>query len=74
MDFVYLCYGEEAIIMRLSKTRKEELIALVLEQIEADIQNGETDAIFALLQGTKRESLLGFLPNITLEYFAEGKI
>ena len=55
--------------MRLSQAKREELVGLVVEQILEDAKNQDVDGIFALLLSTPKESLLGFLPETTNEYF-----
>jgi len=52
---------------------KDQLISVVLEQIEQDIAEGQTDAIFSLLCNVKVNDLLSFLPKDTQNYVLSDK-
>ena len=50
---------------------KDELIAIVLEQIQSDIQDQQTDPLYSLLLSVPTNQLVGFLPQAT-QRFLQG--
>lgn len=49
----------------------EIIIGEVIQQIEQDIRNGQSDALYALLMLVNTDQLLGFLPQPTQQYLAQ---
>lgn len=49
---------------------RDELISVVLEQIEQDIQGGQTDALYALLMDVPAKILEKFLPKESLDFLS----
>lgn len=47
--------------MRLSNSKRMELISLVIAQLERDLEQGDTDGICALLLGSPNRDLFSFL-------------
>lgn len=56
--------------MRLNRRQRDELVGLVLEQVEQDLVDGNTDAVFALLLAAPARCLHQFLPKPTQEYYS----
>lgn len=51
--------------------KKDALIAEVLQQIQQDLYDGHSDALYALLMSVRTDQLLGFLPRPTQQYLAQ---
>lgn len=54
--------------MRFTKSKREEVVGLVLEQMLEDISNQDTDAIYALLLDCPSQALVAFLPQLSRQY------
>jgi hypothetical protein len=50
---------------------QEIVISEVIRQIEQDLKNGQSDALYALLMSVSTNQLLGFLPGLTQQYLAQ---
>lgn len=55
--------------MRLTRNLREQLVALVMEQLQEDLRSNEFDSVYALLLSSPRDALVGFLPDSTKEYW-----
>jgi hypothetical protein len=51
--------------------RQEIVISEVIQQIEQDLRDGQSDALYALLMSVSTNQLLGFLPHPTQQYLAQ---
>ena len=51
--------------------QQETIIGEVIQQIEQDLRDGQSDALYALLMSVSTNQLLGFLPRSTQQYLAQ---
>ena len=51
--------------------QQEIIIGEVIQQIQQDLHDGKSDALYALLMSVNTDQLLGFLPRPTQQYLAQ---
>ena len=49
---------------------KDELVALVLEQISQDVEDRNTDPLYSMLMSVTTDQLVAFLPQDSQRYIA----
>jgi len=49
---------------------QETIISEVIHQIEQDLRDGQSDALYALLMSVSTNQLVGFLPQATQQFLA----
>ena len=52
-------------------SRQKTIISEVIQQIEQDLHDVHSDALYALLMSVNTDQLLGFLPQPTQQYLAQ---
>ena len=52
-------------------SRQEIIISEVIQQIEQDLHDGQSDALYALLMSVSTNQLLNFLPRPSQQYLAQ---